>query len=161
MNEVKLTKLANLLLSHLQDEQGVQNRLFTLLEAQEAAALSGSTEQIEATAKKIEQELSGESQRQTRRIALMSAFEGELGVPERMLTVGSLIERLEQQGIRTSELTAVRSNLKAALLRVRKVSRKLVAIARGHGEVLNDVLRVLAGSDDRTPGVGILVDAEV
>ena len=89
------------------------------------------------------------------------AFEGELGVPERMLTVGSLIERLEQNGVQTTALANVRAELKAAVLDVRKLSRKLKVIARGHGEVLDDVLRALAGTGERTLETGILVNAEV
>jgi len=161
MDKSKLTKLANLLLSHLQEEQAVQMRLLVHLRAQQAAALKGDTEGLSSTTSEIEQELNGESVRQQRRTALLSAFEGELGVPERLLTVGSLIERLEQKGIRTAGLATVRAELKDALLEVRKLSRKLKVIARGHGEVLDDVLRALAGTGERTLGTGILVNAEV
>ena len=161
MNSSKLAKLANLLLSHLQDEQAVQMRLLILLRAQEAAALKGDTEKLTSTTGEVEQELNGESIRQQRRSALLTAFEGELGVPERMLTVGSLIERLEQKGVHTAGLVTVRAELKAALLDVRKLSQKLKVIARGHGEVLDDVLRALAGNGERALGIGILVNAEV
>ncbi len=161
MSVSKLTKLANLLQSHLQDEQCVQKRLLGLLKAQEAAAVAGETDQLVKTTGEIESELGGESLREQRRSTLMSAFGGEFGVPAKMLTVGSLIERLKERGVRTTGLVAIRAELKETVLTVRKLSRKLKVIARGHGEVLSDVLRVLAGSDDRAIGTGIMINAEV
>ena len=161
MNQSNLTKLANLLLSHLQEEQAVQMRLLVLLRKQAAAALNGDTEGLNSTTNEVEQELSGESVRQQRRTALLTAFEGELGVPTKLLTVGSLIERLAQKGVHTVGLATVRAELKAALLDVRKLSQKLKVIARGHGEVLDDVLRALAGTGKGPLGTGILVNAEV
>ena len=161
MSLAKLTKLTNLLLSHLQDEQSVQKRLLGLLKAQEAAAVAGETDQLVSTTDAIEEELGGEGLRDRRRVTLMSAFGGEFGVPAKMLTIGSLIERLEERGVRTTGLSAVRTELKETLLTVRKLSRKLKVIARGHGEVLSDVLRILAGSDERAIGTGIMINAEV
>lgn len=158
---MKLNKLTNLLLSHLQEEQSVQQKLCVLLEAQTAAAVAGDRDGLESTSSNVEAELAGETQREVRRKALMAAFGAELGIPAQMLTVGSLIERLEERGIATGALARVRSELKETLLSVRKLARKLRTLARGHGEVLRDVLCLLAGNDVATPGTGILVDAEV
>ena len=158
---MKLNKLTNLLLSQLQDEQSVQGRLLVLLEAQTQAAIRGDSLAIEAVRIKVEAELSGEPMRQKRRNALMGAFGGELGVPAQLLTIGSLIERLETRGIQTSSIGRVRNELKEALLSVRKLVRKLTVIARGHGEVLHDVLCLLGGTDNQLPGTGILIDAEI
>jgi hypothetical protein len=158
---VKLNKLTNLLLSQLQDEQSVQSRLETLLKAQTQAAIAGDTDVIEATSQKVEVELSEEPMRDKRRKALMSAFGGELGVPPQLLTIGSLIERLAVRGIPTAGLSRVRNELKDSLLAVRKQARKLAVIARGHGEVLRDVMCLLGGTGEKSPSTGILIDAEI
>jgi hypothetical protein len=157
---VSLAAWTHQLQTSLQDERGVQNRLLERLAAQEAAVIAGDTEALDREARELERELADERPREQRRRALIARFAGELGVPAELLTVGSLMERLEARGIATDGLRRVRDELRESVLGVHRRARKLRALAKGHRDVLGDVLRLIAGGGDRHPEAGILIDAE-
>lgn len=139
----------------LQEEKGVQGRLLALLEAQEKAALAGDGDALVITGDDLERELAGETTRERRRRELLAGFAAAFGVPARILTLSSIVERLGSEGERLGRL---RAELRETLLAVRGKSKRVAVIARGHQDVLRDVLRVLLGDSSETGGV--LVDAE-
>ncbi len=143
--------------AYLQEEKGVQGRLLGLLEAQEKAVRAGDTQALEITGVELEAVLSGEPARDRRRCELVASIASSLGVPARIVSVGSLVERLGPKGERLGRL---REELRDTLLEVRVEARKIAHIARGHQEVLRDVLRVIVGDVGESGGSGMLVNAK-
>lgn len=152
---MKLDTLVNQLEAYLQEERGVQGRLADLLDLEERSVRSNDTDGLERGARGLEAELALEPRREARRRALCEAISTCLGVPAGVVTVGSLAERLGPRGERLARL---RQDVREAALSVRSKARRLAIVARGHQEVLADVLRALAGGDDGASGA--LVDAE-
>ncbi len=151
-----LQSLVHKLEAQLQEERGVQGRLLSLLDAQEKAVLAGDGRALEITGSDIERELSTEPRRERNRRELFEDVASMLGVPMRILTVRSIAERLGADGERLSRL---RNELEEALLAVRRKAQRISVLARGHQEVLRDVMCLLLGTDGET-GDGLLVNAE-
>ena len=111
---MKLPQLVQGLESYLQEELGVQGRLIALLNDQEKAVISGETAEIERTASALESELLCEPQRDRRRRDLIDNFSRAFGVPSSMLTVRSLIERIEGYGSPCERVERLRVDLREA-----------------------------------------------
>jgi hypothetical protein len=162
---VRLPELIGNLEAALRDELDAQGRLALLLASQEQAVVGGHTAEIERTGAELEVELARVPVRDRRRRELLSEFGRVLGVPASMLTVRSLIERVAtcsspQRTGGTERVEQLRGELRTAVLDVRRRARKLSVLAKGHSEVLADVLRVLLGGESQGRTGGILVDAE-
>ena len=147
--------------AYLQEETGVQGRLLALLDAQERAVREGDAEALSITGSDLESELEGEPRRERHRRELLGSIGRALGVPAAVLSMSSIAERLSATGVvDVDRLLRLRDELREALLAVRKKARRLAAVARGHQEVLDDVLRLLSGNADDPRAGGFLVDAE-
>lgn len=146
--------------SMLQEEHGAQRRLVQLLSEQEQAIVAGDRDELCRTATGIEAELAAEGARRRRREALVEQLSRALGAPTGASTVSSLSERLAAAGEPVERVRRLRDELRETVLDVRRRARRITVVATEHGELLNDVLRVLVGADDGVSEGGLLVNAE-
>lgn len=157
---MRLPQLVQWLERYLDSELDARKRIAALLEAQQDAVVSGLTADIERTGVDLDAELRREPARERDRRELLTELGRVFGVPASMLTVRSIVERIEQHGVPSGRIAELRREVRAAALDVKKRARKLSTLAKGHGELLTDVMRTLLGSEPERMGGGILVDAE-
>ena len=146
-----------------QEELHAQRELLALLERQERAIRAGSTEEIVATTAELDRGLARTPARDARRRALLARMEASSVAPRddraKPATLGALCAILEAHGVDVSRLRQRREELRGAVAEVVRAGRRLAAIARYHGGLLEELCAALVRRE--TPSEeGVLVDAE-
>jgi hypothetical protein len=158
MNQVMT--LLRQLEAHVQEEIGAQSRVFAALEAQGEALRSHESARIVAATSTLDAEIMAQARRTERRNELLSALAAAWSLPTGTLTLGSIVQRVGDEGRR---LARQREELAATVGNVARQSRRNGLVARLHQRVTSEVLQaVLVESGDNAVLAegGALVDAE-
>ena len=141
----------------VQEELGAQGRTIALLESQERALLAGSTEGLATCAEACRAELATVPARARRRAEVLAGLGAAWQVDGAALTLSSVVRRAGDAGRR---LERQRDELRRAVAKVARSSRRLAAAARMHQALVAEVLDTLLEEGRRagSPGGG-LVDA--
>jgi len=144
----------------LRRELSGQAALLELLRRQEAAVISRTPEPLAEVTECIERELASAAAHRLEREPVMQRLAGLLGVAPTALTLGSLIERLGEDGQR---LQPLRDELRDMTAKVVRHNRRVAALVGLHRRLNQEVLEHLLAQDDSNPleRSGALVDAEV
>jgi hypothetical protein len=158
MNQVMT--LLRQLEAHVQEEIGAQGRVLAALEAQgEALRSHDSARIVEATAA-LDREILAQARRAERRTELLTALANVWGVAPATLTLGSIVQRVGDEGRR---LARQRDDLQHAAGSVARQSQRNGLVARLHQRVTSQVLQAVLvdGGDGAslTEG-GTLINAE-
>lgn len=157
-----LQRSVNRLIAVVRDEIAAHERLDALLQRQQDAVTTPSSEAFQAATVDLEAELSRAPHRARRRAEAFALVGDALGVPASALTLSSICERL---GDAAGPLAADRDALESAATSTRRRARRVTALVRMHREVTRDLLRVVLGAGDAPGGDvlagGTLIDAEV
>ena len=158
MNQVMT--LLRQLEAHVQEEIGAQSRVLAALEAQGEALRSHESARIVAATSTLDAEIMAQARRTERRNELLSALAAAWSLPTGTLTIGSIVQRVGDEGRR---LARQREELAATVGNVARQSRRNGLVARLHQRVTSEVLQaVLVESGDNAVLAegGALVDAE-
>ena len=158
MNQVMT--LLRQLEAHVQEEIGAQSRVLAALEAQGEALRSHESARIVAATSTLDAEIMAQARRTERRTELLSALAAAWSLPTGTLTLGSIVQRVGDEGRR---LARQREELAATVGNVARQSRRNGLVARLHQRVTSEVLQaVLVESGDNAVLAegGALVDAE-
>jgi hypothetical protein len=158
MNQVMT--LLRQLEAHVQEEIGAQSRVLAALEAQGEALRSHESARIVAATSTLDAEIMAQARRTERRNELLSALAAAWSLPTGTLTLGSIVQRVGDEGRR---LARQREELAATVGNVARQSRRNGLVARLHQRVTSEVLQaVLVESGDNAVLAegGALVDAE-
>ena len=146
--------------AHVQEEIGAQSRVLAALEAQGEALRSHESARIVAATSTLDAEIMAQARRTERRNELLSALAAAWSLPTGTLTLGSIVQRVGDEGRR---LARQREELAATVGNVARQSRRNGLVARLHQRVTSEVLQaVLVESGDNAVLAegGALVDAE-
>ena len=147
------------LTSWAQEELGAQRRMHALLAEQERAVRAIDSPAITASGARIEEEIAGALSRERRRTRLLKGLGQAWGVDPNALTLASVCERA---GDDAAGLLKLRGELRDEAARAVRLGRRITALARYHGGLLEEVMQVLVGEagDGTEKRAGVLVDAE-
>ncbi len=142
-----------------QEELGAQRRLRDALSEQEQAIRHVDTQALSETGKRIEEEIAGGASRERRRARLMTKLGRAWAVDPSALTLASICERA---GDGAEDLLRLRGELREEAAQVARHGRRITALARYHGGLLEEVMRVLVGEagDANEKREGVLVNAK-
>ena len=153
--------------SWAQQERAGQDRLRAALERVDTAVREASDEELTRGCLEIETCLEDAHLRGRRREELCAVLGAHFGVSPRTLSIGSLLERAEREGLGPEpvrrSLGALREDLREAVGGVNRAARRLSAVAQYQRGLLADLLGVLGqprpaeGEPDQR---GRLVNAE-
>ena len=158
MNQVMT--LLRQLEAHVQEEIGAQSRVLAALEAQGEALRSHESARIVAATAALDSEIAAQAKRSERRVELLSALAAVWSLPAGTLTLGSIVQRVGDEGRR---LARQREELTATVGSVARQSRRNRLVARLHQRVTSDILQAVLvenGSESVLAEGGALVDAE-
>ncbi len=158
MNQVMT--LLRQLEAHVQEEIGAQSRVLAALEAQGEALRSHESARIVAATSTLDAEIMAQARRTERRNELLSALAVAWGLPAATLTLGSIVQRVGDEGRR---LARQREELAATVGNVTRQSRRNGLVARLHQRVTSEVLQAVlveSGNSAVLAEGGVLVDAE-
>lgn len=158
MNQVMT--LLRQLEAHVQEEIGAQSRVLAALEAQGEALRSHESARIVAATSTLDAEIMAQARRTERRNELLSALAAAWSLPTGTLTLGSIVQRVGDEGRR---LARQREELAATVGNVARQSRRNGLVARLHQRVTSEVLQAVlveSGDDAVLAEGGALVDAE-
>jgi hypothetical protein len=151
-----LTTLAIHAEAWLQEELGAQQALLATLGRLERAARAGSAAELEGGGTELAGLLAPADAREARRRALLARMGAALGADRATVTLSAFTARLAASGIDGERLERLRRELRSTVADVLKVTRRLVAVARYHGGLLDELCRLLTAG---AGGAGQLVDA--
>lgn len=158
MNTQNATSLLNRLAANLREEEAGQVALLGDLQAQREAIDSGRGDRLEAVTETIQSSSSAASRRAMQRSRILKSLSQVWHVPADALTLRSIAERAGGNG---RQLLGLRDTLKEQAAQVQKECRQVMALARIHRGVVQDVLGALLGEEDlQTGSPGALLDAE-
>jgi hypothetical protein len=142
------------------DERAAQEQTLEVLEEQERAVRARDLGAVDAAVERLR--LIGErgAARGRRRDQLLSDLAQAWDVPRAALTLGSVVERLGDDGAALAEL---RRELRQGAAQVLRASRRVAVLVSTLRRVSGEVIEMLLTDEDGTPlhGGGALVDAEV
>ena len=146
--------------SYVQEEIGAQGRLLASLEAQDRALRAHDAARIAEATRALDGEIEASSKRAQRRQELVSSLAKLWSVAPSSLTLGSIAERVGDEGAR---LGRQRNELQSASAQVAKLGRRNGLVARFHQRLTAEVLQAVLVQADGAPlhEGGALVDAEV
>jgi len=135
--------LVNQVESWVQQELNAQRHLLELLEAQEKAIVDSSTEGITESGEQIQAQLRMGPARERRRQDLMRSFSRMWGVAAETLTLRSIAERAESEGVPTTTLGKLREDLRGVGAQVLRKGRRIATMAKYHQGFLAQVMGLL------------------
>ncbi len=156
MNE---NSLLNHLTAYVQDEIAVRRRTLDLLSRQEAGIQNNDPGATAKAVEAIEQEMKGNSRRNSKRVGLIKKLALCWSLPADALTLGSIVERA---GARAGMLAELREELRALTAKVLKRNRRLSALIGMHRRVIKEVIDTVLHEQVGAVmnGAGSLIDAE-
>jgi hypothetical protein len=153
-----ITTLAIQLEAWVQEEIGAQGRLSGALAALERAVRAGQARAISTAGTTLEAELAHAPAREARRRVLLGRIAASFGLAPQGLTLARVVARLEVERVDVARLTELRAELRTRVAEVKKVTRRLAAMAQYHRGLFDELCQKLL---DRGEGAssGQLVDA--
>lgn len=127
----------------LQEELGAQRAVLTVLERLEAAARSGSSAEVERGARELSGLAALAGPREARRRALLARIAGALALAPAEVTLSKLAAHLVGARVETGRLAALRAELRGVVAAALMAGRRVAAVARYHGGLLEDLSRLL------------------
>lgn len=158
MNQVMT--LLRQLEAHVQEEIGAQGRVLAALEAQGEALRSHESARIMEATAALDREILAQARRAERRTELLSALASVWGVAPQTLTLGSIAQRVGDEGRR---LARQRDELQRAAGSVARQSQRNGLVARLHQRVTSQVLQAVlveGGEGASLTEGGALINAE-
>ena len=137
--------------SWTQQELAAQTGLLELLAAQEQAIAEGSTAGITHHGERIQAHLRSGPVRERQRLQLMHRFGRAWNVSADTLSLRSISERAQADGLDTTRLDRIREDLRATVAQVLKKGRRLATMARYHQGLLSEILGVLLDNGAALP----------
>ena len=148
--------------SWAQEEIAAQTVLHEVLQRMEAAVQTGTPDDLTDAGSELEAAVEGNLMRERRRNGLMTSCARLWQVPAATLSLSSIIERAEAEGLQLNELRVMRDELRLRVQAVASRAHTLVVLAGHHRGVLQDLMAILgtASDDEEARQAGILMDAE-
>ena len=148
--------------SHVREEIAVQARVLVLLAEQEAALQRGSASEIVRTTAALEGELKRTARRASQRQEILARMGRHWSIEPKALTITSICERVRTSGASTSQLAALRTELRGLMAQVVRHCRRMGALARANGQVLHQAIESALRQTDPAASAegGALVNAE-
>jgi len=140
----------------IQEETEAKKRLLGVLDRQHDAIAANDTAGIIDTGLALEEELSSNPRREKRRRELASELGRTWGVAGSTLTLGSILERAQGDGIETDKLARSRAELRDAASRVLRRGRRIAALAKYHQGFLEELLSALTDGTAREGSPALL-----
>jgi len=156
---MNLARTLNQLGGYVQDEVSSRRRTLRLLEEQEASIQENDPRATAEAVRKLEREMSTNTERLRRRARLLGELAHEWNVSADLLTLGSIIER---GGAAAAHLRPLRDELRKITATVIHKNRLLSSLIGMHRRVIRDVIEYVL-EDERGAvlnGAGTLIDAE-
>jgi len=144
--------------SWAREELAAQRAMALLLERQEQAVSSNDTDALLQITAEIRAHLGSSTERDRRRRELIGRAARAFGVTANTLTLGSIAQRADAQGVGVEGLRSIRAMLRDESARVLRLGRRIAAVARYHQAFLNEVLCLLAPEQGETDQP-VLLDA--
>src|SRR5262245_18435838 len=138
--------------AHVQEEIDAQRRGLDALARTEASARSGQGPALACSADELAELVAEVGARSARRRALLGKLAAALSIPASAVTLSQLTQRLVQEELEVGRLTALREELRTVVAAVVRTSRRLAAMARYHGGLLEDLCALASGAG--TGGTG-------
>ena len=156
---MQLARHLNQLAGYVQEEIATRRRTLGLLEEQEAAIQANDSAAMAEAVKRLERDMSTNSDRSRRRSKILAALSAEWGVSADLLSLGSIIER---GGAQATHLVPLRAELRSVTAEVVRKNRLLGALIGMHRRVIRDVIECVLDDDQGAAlsGAGTLIDAE-
>ncbi len=160
MSVASQSNLVNRLVVAIREEVSAHRRILELLSAQENSIRQPASAAFKAATEELEVQLKRSSQRTTRRERAVVALAGQFGVAPSAATVGSMVERLGEDG---ALLAAERAQLIEVSGEVGRRNRRMATLVRLHRQVTRELIQVVLGPEDGgdVHAGGSLIDAEV
>ena len=150
-----LTELEACIAGEITAQRGVLEHI----EVQERAIQTGRPDEIAAATAKIELELRNSAERGNKRMRILTGLAAHWHVAAQSLTLSSIAERAGAAG---AGLSAQRTELRSTMAEVVRRCRRMGALARANGQILNEAIEVVLRqeADERVSDGGTLVNAE-
>lgn len=127
----------------VQEEAGAQMRLLELLRRQRAALCASRRDGVEKAALAVEATMAERDARDRRRDDLIGAFARHFDVDPAALTVGSIAERLGDNGVRLAQM---RAQLRTKTIEVQREGRIVAVLVRQNRALLREVIECVVGT---------------
>lgn len=143
----------------IEREIEAQRSVLALIEVQERALQTGGPDEIASATAAIEAELRAGAVRGGDRMRILAGLGGHWHVAPSSLTLSSIAERL---GAACGRLPELRVELRTTMAEVVRRCRRMGALARANGKIVNEAIERVFGdaSDERVSGGGKLVNTE-
>jgi hypothetical protein len=158
---MNLSSLMIRLEAWIQEELGSQARMIELLDAQEKAIVVGDGPRLIELGEEMDEELGAKPGKSRNRTALLAGFGSAWSVLPETLTLSSIADRCEQEGLSAERLRALRNELRSSTAELLKIGRRIVSLAKYHQGLLSELRGTLfTDLEERVPGTDAhLIDA--
>lgn len=154
-----LTTLAIQAEAWVQEEIGAQRQLLDSLARTEVAARAGDAAALERGGRELSGLVALAGPRAARRRALLGKLSTELRLAPGELRLSRLVEQLGGEHGNGQRLAGLRAELRAVVAAVVRTGRRLTAMARYHGGLLEDVCQLVSPRTDEVGREAHWVDA--
>ncbi|MCA8980861.1 MAG: hypothetical protein H6831_11755 [Planctomycetes bacterium] len=156
---MNLARTLNQLGGYVQDEVSARRRTLRLLEEQEQGVRNNDPRATAEAVRKLEREMSTNTDRARRRARLLDELAREWSVSADLLTLGSIVER---GGAAAAHIAPLRDELRSITAAVIHKNRLLGSLIGMHRRVIRDVIECVLEDEKGAVlnGAGTLIDAE-